>query len=135
MAREVSTNGRKKVSTLQKEFNENFPYLWLYVCPASEKEKYKDGGIGGAIASVDVNKTLSELRTKKGSGEISFTGSKNIKTIENEFESIFGLFIQIVYKNANGDRFYTTGEDDKTSLSELNRKKAAAGCLDFKGKY
>lgn len=134
MAREVSTNGRKKVSTLQKEFNANFPYLWLYICPSSEKGKYKDGGTGGNISSVDVNKTLSEVRTKKGSGEISFTGSKNIGTIEREFESIFGLFVQIVYKNANGDRFYTKGFE-KVSLTELNRKKAAEGCIDFKGKY
>jgi len=134
MAREISTNGRKKVSTLQKEFNANFPYLWLYICPSSEKEKYKDGGTGEKISSVDVNKTLSEVRTKRGSGEISFTGSKNIGTIESEFESIFGLFVQIVYKNANGDRFYTKGFE-KVSLTELNRKKAADGFLDFKGKY
>lgn len=134
MAREVSTNGRKKVSTLQREFNTNYPYLWLYICPPTEKEKYKDGGAGGTISSVDVNKTLSEVRTKRGSGEISFTGSKNIGTIEREFEDTFGLFVQIVYKNSNGDRFYTKGFE-KVSLTELNRKKASEGCLDFKGKY
>ena len=134
MAREVSTNGRKKVSTLQKEFNANFPYLWLYICPSTEKEKYKDGGTGGGISSVDVSKTLSEVRTKKGSGEISFTGSKNVGTIEREFEEIFGLYVQIVYKDSNGDRFYSQGFD-KISLTALNREKAKNGCMDFKGKY
>ena len=31
MAREVSTNGRKKVETLMKEFNANFPFLNLTI--------------------------------------------------------------------------------------------------------
>ena len=45
MAREVSTNGRKKVETLYKEFNANFPFLCLRIYPFSEKEKSTKGGI------------------------------------------------------------------------------------------
>ena len=110
MAREVSTNGRKKVATLMKEFNANFPYLLMH------------------IGTMDAEKTLSDVRTKKGSGEISFTGSKNIGTIEREFLNIFGLTVQIMYYTSEGKRVYTTGSDDSKSLTQLNREKAEAGC-------
>ena len=86
MAREVSTNGRKKVSTLMQEFNANYPYLILVLGTMDSN---------GIFHQCDISKTLSEVRTKKGSGEISFTGSKNVGTIEREFLNIFGLTVQI----------------------------------------
>ena len=127
MAREISTNGRKKVETLYKEFNENFPFLCLRIYPFTEKEK-------STKYSVDKTKTLSEVRSKKGAGEISFSGRKNVATLEREFENIFGLYVQIGYKPASGlaegiSHYYTTGADDKKSLTQINREKEAAGCI------
>ena len=37
MAREITTTGSKLVSTLMKEFNANFPYLRLKICPPESK--------------------------------------------------------------------------------------------------
>ena len=125
MAREVSTNGRKKVYTLMKEFNANFPYLRLSIHSSEMAEKARKGE---TIYHLDVNKTLSEVREKKGSGEISFTGSKNVRTIEREFDSIFGLYVQICFTTKEGKRHYTTSEDDSQSLTELNREKETMGC-------
>jgi hypothetical protein len=125
MAREVSTNGRKKVSTLMKQFNANFPYLRLNIHSSEMAEKAKRGE---TIYGVDIEQTLSQVRERKGSGEISFTGSKNVKTIEREFDRIFGLYVQICYTSKDGGRYYTSGSDDSKSLTELNREKAAAGC-------
>ncbi len=125
MAREVSTNGRKKVSTLMKEFNANFPYLQLNIHSSEMAEKARKGE---TIYHLDVNKTLSQVREKKGSGEISFTGSKNVRTIEREFDSIFGLYVQICFTTKEGKRHYTTSEDDSQSLTELNREKETMGC-------
>ena len=125
MAREVTTTGTKLVATLMKEFNANYSYLRLMIFPPEAKELVAKGE---SIYGVDKTKTLSQVRTKKGAGEISFTGSKNVGTIEREFESIFGLYVQICYTNKEGKRYYTTGADDKKSLAELNREKAAAEC-------
>lgn len=108
-----------------KEFNENFPYLRLRICPPEMKEKVEKGEI---ITGVDVNKSLSEVRTKKGEGEISLTGNKKVATLEKEFEKVFGLFVQICYTTAEGKRYYTSGSDDKKTLSALNKEKEAAGC-------
>jgi len=126
MAREVSTNGRKKVSTIMKEFNQNFPYLRLAICPPEMKIKAQNNE---TITEVSWDKTLSEVRTKRGSGEISLTGSKNVGTIEREFDGIFGLFAQVCYTSAEGKRMYSKDTDNKKSLSEYNREKAAEGCL------
>jgi len=125
MAREITTTGSKLVSTIMKEFNANFPYLRLKICPPESKELVAKGE---TIYGVDKTKKLTEVRTKKGVGEISFTGSKNVGTIEREFENIFGLYVQICYTTKEGKREYTTGGDDKKSLTELNRDKAAEGC-------
>ena len=119
MAREVSTNGRKKVSTLMKEFNANFPYLLMHIGSMDSKKTFH---------RCDISKTLSEVRTKKGSGEISFSGRKKVSTIEREFSKIFGLTAQIMYYNSEGKRFYTSGSADSKTLTALNREKAAEGC-------
>jgi hypothetical protein len=126
MSREITTTGSKLVSTLMKEFNENFPYLQLMICPPESKALVAKGE---TIYSVDKTKRLSEVRTKKGAGEISFTGSKNVGTIEREFENIFGLYVQICYTTKEGKGYYTTGASDKKSLTELNREMAAEGCI------
>jgi hypothetical protein len=125
MAREITTTGSKLVSTIIREFNVNFPFLRLGIYPQEAKALVAKGEV---IYHVDKSKKLSEVRTKKGSGEISFTGSKNVGTIESEFENIFGLYVQICYTTKEGKACYTTGGDDKKSLTELNRDKAAEGC-------
>ena len=119
MAREVSTNGRKKVETLMKEFNANFPFLNMTIGSMNPDNKFQ---------SCDRSRTLSQVRTKKGSGEISFSGRKNVGTIESEFERIFGLTVQICYTAKDGKGYYTPGSADKKSLTELNREKEADGC-------
>jgi hypothetical protein len=126
MAREITTTGSKKVATLQKEFNAHFPYLRLKICPIEAKELVKKGE---SISGVDNSKTLSEVRTKKGTGQVSLTGSKSIKRLEKEFDEIFGLFVQICYTEKDGKRYYTSSDDgDGMSLTALNRDKEAKGC-------
>lgn len=126
MAREITTTGSKKVATLMKEFSANFPYLRLKICPPESKQLV---AAGKPIYGVDSNLTLAAVRTKKGTGEISLTGSKHIATLEQEFESIFGLFVQICFTEKDGQRYYTSGAQDKKSLSKFNSEKEAAGCL------
>ncbi len=125
MAKEIKTTGSKKVATLMKEFNELYPYLRLGIYPPEAKEIVAKGG---TITGVDKEKTLSELRTKKGPGDISFSGNKKVSTIEKEFEENYGLFVQICYTTAEGKRYYTSGKDDEKTLSQLNKEKEKEGC-------
>lgn len=125
MAREVTTTGSKKLKTLKKEFNEHFPYLSIHIHSSEMAIKAKKGA---TIYSLDKEKTLTEVREKTGNGSISFSGRKKIKTIEKEFNEIFGLYVQICYTDPKGQRFYTSGSGDEKTLTELNREKEAAGC-------
>tara|TARA_B110000977_G_C10754440_1_gene368163 strand:- start:111 stop:548 length:438 start_codon:yes stop_codon:yes gene_type:complete len=95
MATTISTNGRKKLKTLQDEFNDKFSHLKLefYSKPTiDEKDRYI---VVSAKDKLDNSKTLSEVRTKTGDGEISINGRKNVGTLEKEFQDVFGLFVQI----------------------------------------
>ena len=51
-----------------------------------------------------------------------------VKTVEKEFDDIFGLYVQICYTTADGERYYTTRSADDQTLSALNRQREAAGC-------
>lgn len=125
MAREVTTTGSKKLKTLMKEFNKHFPYLRLNIHSSSMAEKAKKGE---DIYRLDIEKTLSEVREKKGSGKISLTGRKKVKSVEKEFDEIFGLYVQICYTAADGERYYTMRSSDDQTLTALNRQREAAGC-------
>ena len=125
MAREVTTTGSKKLKTLMKQFNEHFPYLRICIHSSNMAAKAERGEV---IYGLDIEKTLSDVREKTGSGKISFTGRKNVKTIEREFDEIFGLYAQICYTKSDGKHYYTAGSDDSKTLTVLNREKEASGC-------
>ncbi len=124
MAREVTTTGSKKIKTLKKEFNEHFPYLCINIHSSEVALRAKKGE---GISSLDIEKTLSEVREKTGSGSLSFSGRKKVKTIEKEFDEIFGLYVQICSTTSEGVPFYTSKSDDEKTLTELNREREAAG--------
>lgn len=125
MATEITTTGSKKVKTLIKEFNEKFPYLRLGIFPIEMKAKVAKGE---TITQVDSEKTLSEIRQKTGLGEISINGRKLVGNLEKEFEEKFGIYVQVCYTTKEGKRYYTTGNDDKKSLTALNKDKENEGC-------
>lgn len=129
MAKELKITGNKKVATLMKEFNEIYPYLSIGIFPMEAKEIVKKGG---TITNVDKEKTLAEIRTKKSTKEITVSGNKKVKTLEAEFEEVYGLFVQVCYTSKEGKGYYTTGSDDEKTLSKLNEEKEKAGCLKDK---
>ena len=103
MATTISTNGRKKLKTLQDDFNDKFPNLKIEF---SSKPSIDDKGesiILRAKDKIDNSKTLSEVRTKTGDGKISINGRKKTETLEKEFQDVFGLFIQVSRWSRNSD--------------------------------
>lgn len=49
-----------------------------------------------------------------------FPAIKKVKSVEKEFDTVFGLYCQICYTNAEGNRYYTSGASDEMTLSALN---------------
>ena len=123
---EISVSGNKKIGTLQKEFNKKFPYLQLclfYSYMRNESSK----------TQLPEDKTLASVRRADSGGNISISGNKKIKSLENEFDTVFGLYAQVCYYNPEGKGFYTSGSADEKTLSVFNAECEARGCI--KGKY
>lgn len=125
-ATEISVTGNKKIGTLQKEFNKKFPYLTLYICYSYGRDHVAKGeALKGRI---DEDKTIASVRRADSGGDISISGNKKIKTLEKEFDTVFGLYCQIVYSTADGNRYYTSGSNDEKTLSAFNAECEKNGC-------
>lgn len=122
---ELSVTGNKKIGTLMKEFNKQFPYLRLKICYSYARQAVAKGE---SISGIDVDKTLASVRRADSGGDISISGNKKIKTLEKEFDTVFGLYVQVCYTEKNGSRYYTSGGADEMTLAAFNKKCEADGC-------
>lgn len=122
---EISVNGNKKIDTLMKEFNKKFPYLRLGIYYSYARNQVAKGEF---ITEIDGSKTLASVRRADSGGNISISGNKKIKSLEKEFDTVFGLYCQVCYTEADGHRCYTTGSADEMTLSAFNKKCEANGC-------
>ena len=128
---EITVTGQKKVGTLMNEFNKKFPYLGLRLYSPEAKK------CSGSYTPyrIPTDKTLASVRADgaKG-GNISITGNKKIKTLEKEFDTVFGLYAQVCYCPkgcAPGKGYITQGEDDEYTLSAFNEKCKADGASTY----
>ncbi|MBR5854485.1 MAG: hypothetical protein IKY87_02250 [Paludibacteraceae bacterium] len=119
MAKAISVTGQKKVMTLQKEFNEQYPYIRINVYSLEEKTKREKGG---TISPVDNSQTIATVRTKQNPGNITITGNKKVKTLENEFEEIYGLYVEVAFETAAGKRYYTRSNADNLNGEKMEAR-------------
>ena len=123
---ELSVSGNKKIDTLRKEFNKVFPYLRLGLYYSYMRNESSKTPLDGA-------KTLASVRRADSGGDISISGNKKIKTLEKEFDTVFGLYAQVCYTEADGHRYYTSGSSDEKTLAAFNAECEKNGCK--KGEY
>lgn len=124
-ATEISVSGNKKIDTLRKEFNKKFPFLRLGIYYSYARQQVAKGE---AISCIDGSKTLASVRRADSGGDISISGNKKIKSLEKEFDTVFGLYCQVCYTTAEGKRYYTSGSDDEKTLSAFNAECEKKGC-------
>ena len=122
---ELSVSGNKKIGTLMKEFNKKFPYLRLKICYSYARKAVANGE---SISGIDIEKTLASVRRADSGGDISISGNKKIKSLETEFDTVFGLYAQVCYTAADGHRYYTSGSADDKTLSAFNAECEKNGC-------
>ena len=122
---ELSVTGNKKIGTLMKEFNKKFPYLRLKICYSYARQAVAKGE---SISGIDVNKTLASVRRADSGGDISISGNKKIKSLEKEFDTVFGLYVQVCYTEKDGHRYYTSGSSDEKTLASFNAECEKNGC-------
>ena len=124
-ATELSVTGNKKIGTLQKEFNKKFPYLRLKICYSYARQAVAKGE---TISGIDPDKTLASVRRADSGGDISISGNKKIKSLEKEFDTVFGLYAQVCYTSKEGSRYYTSGSNDEKILASFNAECEKNGC-------
>lgn len=122
---ELSVTGNKKIGTLMKEFNKQFPYLRLLICYSYARQAVAKGE---SIIGIDPDKTLASVRRADSGGDISISGNKKIKSLEKEFDTVFGLYAQVCFTAKDGHRYYTGISSDEMTLSAFNKKCEADGC-------
>ena len=125
VATEMSVTGNKKIGTLMKEFNKKFPYLRLKICYSYARQAVAKGE---SISGIDVDKTLASVRRADSGGDISISGNKKIKSLEKEFDTVFGLYVQVCYTEKDGHRYYTSGSTDDKTLASFNAECEKNGC-------
>jgi hypothetical protein len=124
-ATEISVSGNKKIGTLQKEFNKKFPYIRLGIYYSYARQQVAKGE---TITQIDADKTLASVRRADSGGDISISGNKKIKSLEKEFDTVFGLYAQVCYTTAEGKRYYTSGSTDEMTLAAFNAQCEKDGC-------
>ena len=122
---EISVTGNKKIDTLRKEFNKKFPYLRLGIYYSYARQQVAKGE---TITPIDGSKTLASVRRADSGGDISISGNKKIKSLEKEFDTVFGLYCQVCYTEGDGHRYYTSGSRDEKTLASFNAECEKNGC-------
>ena len=123
---EITVNGNKKIETLMKEFNKKFPCLQLCIFYSYARNQVSKGE---SITPIDRSKTLASVRRADTGGSISISGNKKIKSLEKEFDTIFGLYAQVCYYSATtGKGVYTSGANDEKNLAAFNTECEKNGC-------
>jgi hypothetical protein len=128
---DISVTGNKKLDTLRKEFNKNFPCLQLGIFYSYARQQVAKGE---SITQIDGTKTLASVRRADSGGDISISGNKKIKTLEKEFDTVFGLYCQVCYYSPEGRGYYTSGTTDEMTLSAFNEQCKKRGCPKDKWK-
>ena len=80
----LSVSGSKKIDTLRKEFNKQFPYLRLGLYYSYMRNESSKTPLNGDL-------TIASVRRGDTSGDIPISGNKKIKSLEKEFDTVFGL--------------------------------------------
>ena len=124
-ANALTISGNKKISTVKKEFNERFPYLYLGIYESKARDLVAKGQ---KIQQIDGDKTIGSVRRVNVGGEVSVNGMKQIGTLEKDLDAAFGLYVQVYYIPADGGRYYTSGSDDKKTLNAFNTECEKNGC-------
>ena len=130
-ATEISVTGNKKIETLCKEFNKKFPCLQLCIFYSYARQQVAKGE---KITPIDRSKTIASVRRADSGGDISISGNKKIKSLEKEFDTVFGLYCQVCYYSPEGKGYYTSGSNDEKTLSAFNAECEKRGCPKNKWK-
>ena len=111
----ITINDHRKIFAIQEEFSTVFPYLKLEFL----SKPHEPSGKPGEKPFRNDSKTLGECRTIHNKGEITITPNMTIAELEERFEDVYGLGVQVFCKSDT--KWVETSATKKFTLEEQNR--------------
>jgi hypothetical protein len=112
----IVINDRRKISAIQNDFNEMFPYLRLEFF----SKAFEAGGSSTKKVIKHSTKTLGECRTIHKSGSILITPRLTVCKLEQNFRDVYGLSVQVFRRS--GKAWLETTFTDGWTLEEQNNQ-------------
>jgi hypothetical protein len=112
----ILINDRRKIFSIQKDFNEVFPYLHLEFF---SKPHQSNGGSPKKVVK-QPSKTLGECRTVHNSGTLTITPHMTVADLEENFRNVYGLSVQVFRQS--GKAWLETTITDGWTLEEQNKQ-------------
>ena len=113
---EMIIEKRKQLQEIQVEFNTLFPFLKLEFYAneyASEEGSAKRNTLDTALS-------IESVQHKTAEGSLAIQGSMRVAELENAFEEMYGLSVQVFRKS--GNTWLQTTTSDSWTLNEQNQK-------------
>ncbi|MGZ4034862.1 MAG: hypothetical protein ACXVNN_01130 [Bacteroidia bacterium] len=112
----IVINDRRKIFTIQEEFNTMFPYLKLEFFSKPDKP----GATSAKKFMKHPGKTLGEYRTIRNKSGITITPLMTVEDLERRFDDIYGVGVKLFRKS--GKAWLETSVTDEWTLEEQNRQ-------------
>lgn len=109
-------NNHRKISEIQKEFSEAFPFLKIEFF--SKPHGYKAGNERRDLIKTD--STLKQIRNKNAEGKVSLLESRTVMDFEFELRETYGLNAQVFRKS--GNVWIETSLTDEWTLGIQNKE-------------
>jgi hypothetical protein len=113
----IYISDKKKISSVQKEFNDAFPFLRLEFF---SKPPHALNGSARQFLISESNKTIGICRKVHTNKHINIVPTMSVNKLEQIFSETFGLFVQ-VFRQSGRVWLETTRTDDWT-LAEQNKQ-------------
>ena len=113
---EININDKKKISAIQKEFSQAFPYLKIEFFT----KPHEVGAPSSKKTMRPSTKTIGECRTIHSNGTMTILPKTTVAELEQSFLDVFGLAVQVFRKS--GSAWLETTVTDSWSLHKQNKQ-------------
>src|ERR1700679_3652553 len=94
---EINISNDRLISDLQKDFSNEFPFLKIEFF----RNFQKMGEPSPKLQLIPKTLFVGQVRSTHTDGQIDLNGSKSVAEVENEFQNIYGLSVQVFRKSGN----------------------------------
>ena len=112
---EIRIDDTKKLSTIQTEFSETFPYLMLEFFT----RPHNIGTPSPKKIMIPIVKTVGQCRSVHTQGKLTIIPSMTVAALEQVFNETYGLSVQVFRKS--GNVWLETTVTDGWTLEKQNR--------------